>query len=294
MKYRFIHTPDEEYLERAKKMALLTTQKKFTVAKISKVYNLPQDVVVEYLKTIQKEGFDVAWNGLKTIPLSKTEIAKEVAALFEKEVPLKDIALKLNIPAKNTNRVTIGYLKFAESIGIKVDWSKQKKKNIHSVIRKQMAELTQQGLDLKEIAKKFGITRQAVSQKLRKAAKEGHTVVLSRLRNCDSLPNIVCREKPEKPKKVCVFCGEEFFKSAKSRSKTCSKECFAKHCSKVHCELTGGNWSRHNFFTLKCVNCKEDFQRSKSLESIVAKTRKIEGNKFCSRKCFQEHRKKNL
>jgi len=260
MKYRFIHTPDEEYLERAKKMALLTTQKKFTVAKISKIYNLPQDVVVEYLKTIQKEGFDVAWNGLKTIPLSKTEIAKEVAALF----------------------------------GIKVDWSKQKKKNIHSVIRKQMAELTQQGLDLKEIAKKFGITRQAVSQKLRKAAKEGHTVVLSRLRNCDSLPNIVCREKPEKPKKVCVFCGEEFFKSAKSRSKTCSKECFAKHCSKVRCELTGGNWSRHNFFTLKCVNCKEDFQRSKSLESIVAKTRKIEGNKFCSRKCFQEHRKKNL
>lgn len=289
MKYRFIHTPDEEYLERAKKMALLTTQKKFTVAKISKIYNLPQDVVVEYLKTIQKEGFDVAWNGLKTIPLSKTEIAKEVAALFEKEVPLKDIALKLNIPASKV----VDRLKFAESLGIKVDWSK-KKKNIYSVRRKQMAELTQQGLDLKEIAKKFGVTRQAVSQQLRKAAKEGHTVVLSQLINCDSLPNIVCRKKPEKPKKVCVFCGKEFFKGVKARSKTCSKECFAKYSSKVHCELTGGNWSRYNFFTLKCVNCKEDFQRSKYIESIVAKTRKIEGNKFCSRKCFQEHRKKNL
>lgn len=142
--------------------------------------------------------------------------------------------------------------------------------------RKYFASLTRDGWTMSQIAKKYNITRQAVSQLLQKAAKEGEIVVKTKKINYKNHPNyiLIRRKKPSK----CVVCDVQFF--SKTKSKTCGKACLKKL-------MSGGKWSHVEKICLVCAKCNKTFERSNHQHQICLKSKKIDQNKFyCGRYCY--------
>lgn len=160
-------------------------------------------------------------------------------------------------------------------------------KDYFSSRRSQFAALTREGYNMCEIAKKFGISRQAVSLALQKAAKEGELVCKTRGSLKDG-PNykIVSRKKNFEIK--CNECGTVFVSNKKR--KTCSKECMVKSKQKTY----GGEWSRVSFVELLCNGCGKTFKRSKYLQRINESKRKPSSNYYCSRECYCNNKIKKL
>lgn len=162
--------------------------------------------------------------------------------------------------------------------------------------RKEMALLTQKGWTLVKIAKKYGITRQAVSQLLQKAAKDGQRVVL---RKRGKFTNKDYEYLPFSKKifeNECVICNKKF--SAKqAKSKTCSSNCRGKLLHKILLTVKGksGDWSRYKKITLTCKGCGKSFERTNYLNSITKKSssKGSKKNNFCSRECYRESTKRN-
>lgn len=258
---------------RAKKMALLT-QQGYTPAEISRRYKLPYATVVRDLNNIQENGVKVVWTNLG---FSKVEKAKKAASLFEFGLSFTKVSKKLGVSTTTLKSL----LKIAEEHGLKVDWSRAEtlaeitRKN-YVERRRQAAELTRQGVTQKQIAERFGITKQAVSLLLRKAAKEGNVVVLSKKKTASV--------------STCVICGNTF---PKKRLKTCSHECKKLHLSKVlrsKSKCGGSKWSMYAFVTHTCNNCGKEFKRSNYIESIGSIKAKEGAKKYCSRNCFYQRK----
>jgi len=268
---------------RARKMALLT-QKGYRPCEIAKKYKLSHSTVTASLTYIQKSGVKVVWTN---IGIEKTKKAKKAAALFESGFSYRKISEKLKTSISNVRCLLV----IAKKLGLKIDLVDNDANNKKfAERRKEIAELTQQGLSAKEIAAKYGISKQAVSLILRKAAKDGSVVVLSRRINCDNLPNIIVKKKEQKTA-VCVTCGNIFPK--KGETKTCDIECRKKYVSKLRTSEEGtGLWSRYKFVTLTCNNCGKEFQRSNYLNSIASVKAKEVSKKYCSRKCYEERKQK--
>lgn len=266
---------------RDRKMALLT-QQGFTPADIARRYRLAYSKVVNALNRIQKLGVKVVWTNVGVIKVKK---AKKIASLLESGLTLKEVLKRTSSSYYSIKE----YLEIAEKHGAKVDWSKIEtltgKNKQYAERRKQIAELTQQGWSVKQIAEKFGISKQAVSQLLRKAAKEGHTVVLSKRVHCDNLPSVVAREKAVKTS-TCLVCGKDFPK--KGNTKTCGLD-----CKKIFLRR-GGKWSKYEFRTFTCANCGNTFKRSNYIDSIASIKAKPGSNKYCSRKCYLEKYSKQV
>jgi len=163
--------------------------------------------------------------------------------------------------------------------------------------RKDMALLTQQGYSIPKIAERYGISRQAVSQLLQKAAKDGHKVVL---RSCggrkSTNENYVYRPTRKETgfTKTCESCGASFNTKSSFR-KTCSTACRRRllHKSILLAKGTLGNWSRYEQVQLVCNNCGKTFERSKYRDSI-SKIGCGTKNSYCGRECFHEKSKINI
>lgn len=143
--------------------------------------------------------------------------------------------------------------------------------------RKYFASLTREGWTMAQIAKKHNVTRQAVSQLLRKAAKEGEIVVKTKKTNYENHPNyvLIVRKKTLQ----CTVCGAQFF--SKTKSKTCGRNCLKKLRS-------GGKWSHVEKVSLVCTKCNKTFQRSHHQHQISLKVMKNDQKNFyCGRHCFE-------
>lgn len=156
--------------------------------------------------------------------------------------------------------------------------------------RKEMALLTQQGHSVSQIARMYGISRQAVSQLLQKAAKDGHKVCIRSHKNCIERSNY--EYTPTKKElgidKNCAICGI-FFNTQSRLKKTCSKKCRRTLQSQNLIKAKGslGNWSRYESVQLVCYNCGKSFERTKYRDSI-SKLGCGTKNSYCSRECFHE------
>jgi len=143
--------------------------------------------------------------------------------------------------------------------------------------RAKMAALTRQGYNISQIAAKYKISRQAVSQLLQKASEEGNIVVKTKRKNAIINSNVVLVNKRIKSY-VCVICKRKF--SNRTKKATCSKKCAKKH------KVKGGKWSRYEFITLNCSGCKKSFTRSNYIHQITLIHNPK--NHYCSQKCYLE------
>ncbi len=152
-----------------------------------------------------------------------------------------------------------------------------------------MALLTQKGYTIAKIAEKYGITKQAVSQILQKAAKDGNKVVLRRRGHApnpayDYLP----LNKEVGYSNTCIICNKDFQSKLRS-TKTCSETCrgVLLHITLIESKGSNGDWSRYEKVQLTCNNCGKDFERSKYRHSISRVGCGCK-NDYCSRKCYHE------
>lgn len=155
--------------------------------------------------------------------------------------------------------------------------------------RKDMALLTQQGHTLSRIAAKYGISRQAVSQSLQKASKDGHKVIL---RKCGSNLNKSYEYRPTLKElghsNCCVICGKAF-KTKWKITQTCGSDCrkILLHKKIIQAKGSLGKWSRIESVTLSCDNCGKSFKRSKYRDSI-SKLGCGSKNSYCGRECYHK------
>jgi len=158
---------------------------------------------------------------------------------------------------------------------------------------KFFAKLTRLGFTPAQIAKKFSMTRQRVSQLIIKAIEEGEVVVLNKTKTTEKhykgVKNVVLVHKSPIPKapvyRECAQCGKKFTHENLNR-KTCSSDCFKK------LKRSGGKWSRHEFKELQCNYCGKTFKRSNYLDSIT-RTAKYKHNDYCNTACYLEKIKKD-
>lgn len=138
----------------------------------------------------------------------------------------------------------------------------------------QMVNLTHQGWNMSRIARHYNITRQAVSQLLKKAANQGFTVHKIFKTKHNNHPNYKIILKPEKTH-TCNVCNQNF--TSKYKRKTCSKKCYTQL-------VAGGEWSKVQTVTLNCNFCHKDFERTKHMFKMNNKNTK---NHYCSRDCYE-------
>jgi hypothetical protein len=152
--------------------------------------------------------------------------------------------------------------------------------------RKDMALLTQQGYTIPKIATKYGISRQAVSQLLQKAARDGQKVVL---RKCGPHSNKSYEYRPTFKEtgghsNSCTICSKEF-KSKFKATKTCGDKCrrLLLHKSLIKAKGSLGNWSCE-VIKLTCYGCGKSFDRTKYRESVAK--RSGSKNVYCTQDCY--------
>ena len=229
----------------------------------------------------------MAYNGIRNAKVntktkrSLLKIAKSLKKTNAKitMLSIKDFARNNNIDVENIKFETTYYLLRSHGYNFK-------KSNECSIERRmEMAKLTHQGLTFQQIGEKYGITRQAVSLVLQKAAKEGMIVVKAKSNNKNPEKNVIIISRSVQKFFDCVVCGNKFKSGRTARKKSCSKACLD--------ELTkarrGGEWSRHETVDLNCANCGEVFKRTKYLFQITMRNKKS-SNHYCSRKCYEKPR----
>tara|TARA_Y100001963_G_scaffold136450_1_gene199103 strand:+ start:588 stop:1070 length:483 start_codon:yes stop_codon:yes gene_type:complete len=133
---------------------------------------------------------------------------------------------------------------------------------------KEIRQLRMDGLTLREIGEKHGITREAI-----------------RL-ICKGIPKPDLKTYHEKE---CVNCGKTFTVSSdRKNNKTCSKECFA--AIQKYNNYKNGDWT-NELVEFECPNCGNKFTRSKKLIGIAKHSYKSRGKDYsekewyCSREC---------
>jgi predicted transcriptional regulator len=171
-----------------------------------------------------------------------------------------------------------------KKIMIKEDFAKR---------RIEMAKLTREGWNIQKIADKYGISRQAVSFLLKKAANQDNQIVVKSIRkNVHAVDekNVIRISRFNKIEKKCEVCDKKFVVNSPSEiyRKICSKECKVK---KIIEKRAGGKWSRIEKVELKCCCCQKTFFRSNYLYEIT-KIKKKSNNNYCSRSCYHISRKK--
>jgi hypothetical protein len=148
--------------------------------------------------------------------------------------------------------------------------------------RIEMAALSREGWSLSEIGSKYGITRQAVSLQLKKAAEEGRTVSLRHHGTPSPERQKIIEYRPSVKKTYhCLVCRKV---CPDGRKKTCGKKCHRKHFAKLYKEKDL-QWSRQIFVNLKCHNCGKNFNRTRYLDSISQHSGCV--NHYCGRKCYE-------
>ena len=101
---------------------------------------------------------------------------------------------------------------------------------------KDIRQLRMDGLTLREIGEKYGVTREAI--------------------------RLICKGIPKPDlktyhKKECVNCGKTFTVSSdRKNNKTCSKECFA--AIQKYNNYKNGNWT-NELVEFECPNCGKKF-----------------------------------
>lgn len=193
----------------------------------------------------------------------------------------KQCAKDNEIDIKNLNYGTI--VKTLEKRGY--EFNKVFDKNKFSQRRIEMALLTHQGWTLQKIADKYGITKQAVSLLLKKAAAEDNQIVVKskRTRSDPHEKNVIFIKRSRKPKNICKICSKEFY----GKNKTCSSKCLRK----LNDEKIGGEWSRIEKIELECSYCSNKFQRTKYIQKVTEKAKGHNINNYCSRECYHKSRK---
>jgi hypothetical protein len=159
------------------------------------------------------------------------------------------------------------------------------KQKQHRQRRSDMAALTRKGWTVTKIAEKYGVTKQAVSLLLKKAANEGEIVVKtkSHFNKNEENKNVILVNR--KRYKICKICNKKYEKFKNSTSKkTCSEKCQ----KELRIRKRGGKWSRYEFVNLTCYGCKKSFKRSNYIQSITAKRRKSNRH-YCSHQCYLQY-----
>lgn len=194
---------------------------------------------------------------------------------------IREFAKKNNL---NINKINYGsVVDVVQKSGYDFDKSYDKEKICEKRI--EMARLTHQGWTLQKIADKFGVTRQAVSLSLKKAAAVDNQIVVKSKRSRSDLneKNVIFIRRAKKINNTCKNCGK-VFSTEKQGKKTCSQEC-------LNNLKVGGVWSRIEKIELQCSHCSSKFFRTKHLQKVTEKTKGNSLNNYCSRKCYHESRK---
>jgi len=132
----------------------------------------------------------------------------------------------------------------------------------------ELRELRRQGLTLREIGDKYGITRERVRQL------------------CVGLP------KPDlRIHRDCATCGVEF--AGRNCSKYCSNEC-GSVANRLAKRTPESKWSRYGTIKMTCAGCGVDFERVRYLDAIGTESRRARGVidsglRFCTKECYWEH-----
>lgn len=247
--------------------------------KVSKVYVRN---ILNWGKKPQNKSlkYKIGRNALKI-----TRIAGELLK-DNKEISMENIrnfAKEKSVDIENISYATIVRTLEANNFEYKKTFDKDK----FSQRRIEMAALTREGWTLQMIADKYGITRQAVSLLLKKAAAEdGQIVVKSKTKRSDpNEKNVVLVKRVKKSLFVCEQCGKEFY--SKAKKKNCSKKCYEKSIE----DRSGGEWSRKEFVTLTCKTCGKSFERSNYLNRITSIKKGNSENNYCSRNCYHNKNK---
>lgn len=248
------------------------------------------------------ESLIINWESDKINPNDKN--LDDLSAVFDIDLKNNEAKELKIIPNKNFEKIIeienkYGYKKDGtpkqkpgRKMGIKnkISFGAKSPKNIEKI--KEIAKLTTLGYNIQHIAEKYNISRQRVSQILRKAIDNGMTVVIRKNAKTEKLykdiKNVILVTKTNVESlltRKCKCCQKEFtVKKNVSKRKTCSEECFVKS------RRSGGEWSRHEFVELKCKGCGKEFKRSKYIQSIGNKKRTT-NNFYCSRDCYTENNK---
>lgn len=214
----------------------------------------------------------------KTLSTAKIIVVAEELKNNNKEISIttiKNTAKEKNIDIDNITYPSI--VKILKENNY--EFTKVLDRNKFAQRRIEMAELTRKGWTLQMIGDKYGITRQAVSLLLKKAAaNDNQIVVKAKTKRSDpNEKNVVLVKRYKKESRNCTCCGKEFF--SKNKRKTCSKACFKKL-------IVGGEWSRTEMVDLVCNNCGKAFQRTKYLQKIILISKKNSKNNYCSKLCY--------
>ncbi len=155
--------------------------------------------------------------------------------------------------------------------------------------RVEMAQLSREGKTVTEIASQYSISKQAVSQCLRKAAEEGELVqIKKRIPKSERVEGVYY--PPDFVTVKCTQCGKKFKAEPRSGRKVCSPECKKKRFEGLNANPKA-KWSKVGMKEYTCAKCGEKFMRSNYLDSICKST----GSKkhYCSMKCYRERGESN-
>ena len=150
--------------------------------------------------------------------------------------------------------------------------------------RVEMARLSRDGKTVTEIAAQFSISKQAVSQRLRKAAEEGELVqIKKRIPKSERVDGVYY--PPDLITVKCTQCGKKFKAEPRSGKRVCSPECKKKRFEGLNANPKA-KWSKVGTKTYTCAKCGKVFERTNYLDSICKST----GSKkqYCSMKCYRE------
>jgi endogenous inhibitor of DNA gyrase (YacG/DUF329 family) len=133
---------------------------------------------------------------------------------------------------------------------------------------KEIRQLRLDGLTLREIGERYGVTREAI--------------------------RLICKGIPKPDLKTyitkkCAICGKEFTVTGdKKRNKTCSRECLSKLAR--FSNYKNGDWTA-DLVSFSCPRCGKEFTRSKKLIGIANHSYTSRGKDpsakkwYCSRDC---------
>lgn len=132
-------------------------------------------------------------------------------------------------------------------------------------VREEIVRQRKEGVPAADLAKKHGVTRQAIYDVLNAAKGRGEEIPDGRRRS---------------PPKTCGVCGREFSKN----SKTCSRECGRSLL--VGPRKKGSRWSKYTILDLVCLRCGKHFKRTAYQQSIATRRSKGDKKNFCGRECY--------